>query len=137
MQKLISRRTFVSGVGAVGAVAGASGAVLGKDALALDRNTSDDPDTADAVDTPLPVPNPDPEHLLQQGRGWRVLPNGSDDQQDTARRAGQSQRAPRLLSNAADRQLADVRFRPGCPRGLRGRHHHRHVPGPIAGDTCR
>lgn len=60
MQRAISRRDFLTRVSAVGAVAGAEVGAIRESAQ------------ASAI-------NPDPEHLRQQGRGWRVLPNGIDD----------------------------------------------------------
>lgn len=57
MNDSISRRKFFGRVAALGAAAGS---------LAL-------PDSSGAVE------NPDPDHLNQLGRGWRVLPTGNDD----------------------------------------------------------
>ena len=80
MQRIISRRTFVGGIGAVGTVAGMGGAVLGKTAHAQDIGTWEGLGTADSIGGELLALIPDPDHILQQGQGWRVLPNGIDDQ---------------------------------------------------------
>ena len=65
MQEPISRRSFMSHVGAVGALAGT--------AAVLSNNRAN----AQAEDHW--VPNPDPTHIRPRGRGWELLPNGGDD----------------------------------------------------------
>lgn len=79
MRRSISRRSFLSRVSAVGAVAGTGFVAMSKSTTAQDADPWQDFGIAESFAALDSASNPDPEHVLRQGGGWRVLPNGADD----------------------------------------------------------
>lgn len=82
MQKSVSRRKFISQLGASAIVGGlvAPSAIHARLKL-IDNEPEGWGDTEDQYyNNPLgSEDNPDSAHLFRRGRGWKVLPNGLDD----------------------------------------------------------
>ena len=88
MHKSITRRAFIGRLGTAGALAGGlvAPSTLRARATFRDEGFHDgelddwsDTDYGDYAGFSEPANNPDPEHVLQRSRGWKVLPNGVDD----------------------------------------------------------
>jgi hypothetical protein len=80
MTKSISRRRFMGHAAAAGAVAVAAGVPTSAFGSGAEAG-SQPPDTDDLnfVHPLGPGDIPDLDHILPQGRGWKVLPTGIDD----------------------------------------------------------
>lgn len=110
MQASISRRKFLGHAGAVGALVGAPAAVV--DAQTQEEDLWSESEHWLETDYSAPAvhwaPNPDPEHLIPRGRGWRVRPTGGDDH-------GNLQWALRHTARRGVVHLAPGTFKIGSP----------------------